>query len=327
MNAHKPQQLPDGLRIGHAQDSESVTGCTVFLFDSPLIAAADIRGSAPATCNFSALHPVHVYPRVHAVLFTGGSAFGLSAVAGVQNFLEQRKIGFDVGVTTIPIVPAAAIFDLNVGAPQIRPTAELAYSACVVASSDIPATGCVGVGTGASVGKFFGIKRAMKGGFGMASAVTAGGAQVWAFCAVNAYGDVWLPHSDEIIAGSRTEENELKFADTEECYARGWKKSGLGSRGETGENTTLVMLITTGALDVLDAKKVAEASTLGLADAVRPACTIYDGDLSIAASIGEVKEDLTALCVIARRVVAAAIVDGVKQATPMNGLPAWRSFL
>jgi L-aminopeptidase/D-esterase-like protein len=325
MIAKSAQQLPGGILVGHAQNTDALTGCSVFLFPQAVISAADIRGSAPATSNFSALYPVHVYPRVHGVLFTGGSVFGLNAVSGVQRFLEERKTGFDVGVTTIPIVPAAGIFDLNVGESATRPDADMAYSACLNASNAWPEAGSVGAGTGASVGKYFGVKKAMRGGFGVAGASTAGGAEVVAFCTVNAFGDVWEPHSNRILAGSRIGENETGFANVEQCIIEGVKKNRFDSQAQSVENTTLVMVATTAALDVLDAKKLAESAMLGLVDSVRPACTIYDGDLAIATSVGDVKEDITTLCVFARRVVAEAIVDGVKKATPACGLPAWRS--
>lgn len=348
-----PESLPSGLSIGQAQDFDGLTGCTALIFDKTVIAAADIRGSAPATSNFSALNPVHVFPRVDGIFLTGGSVFGLNAVGGMQRFFEENGRGFNVGVTTIPIVPAAGIFDLAVGSAKARPTTEMAYLACKSASSSLPEQGSVGAGTGASVGKFFGIKQAMRGGFGYASAHTRSGAAVWVFAVVNAFGDVFEPHSNRIIAGARCSSDSRDFADATSHIARGWKRTGYGAHAQTAlpaaisleaggktdesawskttrqpdpeppvQNTTLLALVATAALDVLDAKKLSEACILGLADAVRPACTIFDGDLAIACSIGTIKDDITGLCVIARETAGKAIISAVTHAADSALLPA-----
>jgi L-aminopeptidase/D-esterase-like protein len=342
-----PDRLPNGVTIGHAQDAQGLTGCTAIIFDKTVIAAADIRGSAPATSNFSALNPVHVFPRVDGIFLAGGSVFGLNAVGGMQRFLEEKGRGFNVGVTTIPIVPAAGIFDLAVGDPKSRPTAEMGYEACKNANGNLPEQGSVGAGTGASVGKFFGIKQAMRGGFGFSSGTTEAGSQMWVFAVVNAFGDIWQPHSGTIVAGARKSPDSNEFINAAEQIAKGWKRTGYGAAtqvqqiGKTSEagwtkqqgeseppvdNTTLLVAVTTAKIDVLDARKLAESCMLGLSDAVNPACTIFDGDLAIAASIGEVRDDITGLCVIARRVAGEAIISAVTHAQSLPTIPSHKEL-
>jgi L-aminopeptidase/D-esterase-like protein len=352
-----------GFRIGHYEDETALTGCTVLLFDETALAAADVRGSAPATANFSTLDPIVRSSRIDAILLTGGSSFGLSAVAGVQKYLEDRKKGFDVGVTHIPNVPCAAIFDLAVGDATVRPTASMATMACELAVSVCDRDGTVGAGTGASVGKLFGLKQAMRGGFGFSSATSAGGATLWAFAVVNAFGDVWNLGRSEIIAGCRTGEHEQTFADSGKLMREGVRRVGFGPAGKvvgpakevredqcresvlsgdqnadsinaikpdpglnktgTVDNTTLIVLVTDAALDAISAKKLAQSCIIGLTDVVYPACTIFDGDLAIAVSIGKIEEDLTHLSLLGQSLVSEAIVSGVKAARPAAGLPAY----
>lgn len=324
-----------GFKIGHYEDETALTGCTVILFDDAALAAADVRGSAPATANFSTLDPIVRSARIDAILLTGGSSFGLAAVAGVQKYLEREKKGFDVGVTHIPNIPCAAIFDLAVGSSSIRPTAEMAEMACQLALNVCDRDGTVGAGTGASVGKLFGLKQAMRGGFGFASGTSIGGASLWAFAVVNAFGDVWNAERSEIIAGCRTAPEKNDFADAGKLMRDGVRRVGFGPTGKvvqpelksnatgTVDNTTLVVLVTNASLDVISAKKLAQSSMTGITDVVYPACTIYDGDLTIAVSIGKIEEDLTHLCLLGQALVSEAIISGVKAARPAPGLPAY----
>ncbi|MDZ4835361.1 MAG: P1 family peptidase [Candidatus Melainabacteria bacterium] len=365
-----------GFRIGHYEDETALTGCTVLLFDEEALAAADVRGSAPATANFSTLDPIVRSARIDAIFLTGGSSFGLAAVAGVQKYLEKQKKGFDVGVTHIPNVPTAAIFDLAVGDSTVRPTAEMAEMACLLAVNTCDRDGTVGAGTGASVGKLLGIKQAMRGGFGFASGTTTGGATIWAFAVVNAFGDVWNQGRTEILAGCRTAPDKNDLADAGLMIREGAKRQGFGptkkileqessvtnsgsettgtastslepskevredqsretvlslensaqtEQNKTGtvDNTTLIVMVTDAALDVISAKKLAQSGITGLTDVVYPACTIFDGDLAIAVSIGKIEEDLTQLCLIGQALVSEAIVNGVKAARPAAGLPAY----
>lgn len=336
-----------GFRIGHYEDETALTGCTVLIFDKIALAAADVRGSAPATANFSTLDPLVRSARIDAILLTGGSSFGLSAVAGVQRYLENENKGLDVGFTHIPNVPCASIFDLAVGDTKARPTAEMAEMACKLALDVCDRDGSIGAGMGASVGKLFGIRQAMRGGFGFSSATTIGGAKLWAFAVVNAFGDVWNLGRSEIIAGARTAHDESTFADSGKLMREGARRVGFGSASKTVEppksaheeqgsdawrsenanraadNTTLVVVVTDAALDPISAKKMAQSCMTGLTDVVYPACTIFDGDLVIAVSIGDVQEDLTHLCLLGQDLVSEAIIGGVKAARPAPGLPAY----
>jgi L-aminopeptidase/D-esterase-like protein len=343
----------NGFRIGHFDNETALTGCTVLLFDKPALAAADVRGSAPATANFSTLDPLTRSARIDAILLTGGSSFGLSAVSGVQRYLENEGKGFDVGVTHVPNVPCAAIFDIAIGDKTVRPDAEMAEMACKLAVNVCDRDGSIGAGMGASVGKLFGLKQAMRGGFGFASDTTIGGAQVWAFAVVNAFGDVWNLGRSEIIAGARTAAEESTFADSGKLMREGVRRTGFGGSGKAIEppdsvreeqdaaavklihdgqtadqtdgtsNTTLVVVVTDAALTPVLAKKMAQGCMTGLTDVVYPACTVFDGDLVIAVSIGDIQEDLTHLCLVGQSLVSEAIVGGVKAARPAPGLPAY----
>jgi len=343
-----------GFRIGHYDDERALTGCTVILFDKVALAAAEVRGSAPATANFSTLDPLVRSSRIDAIFLSGGSSFGLAAVSGVQRFLEDQKKGIDVGVTHIPNVPSAAIFDLAVGDPFARPTADMAEMACKLAVPACDRDGSIGAGMGASVGKLYGVKQAMRGGFGFASGTSIGGATLWAFAVVNAFGDIWNLGRTEIIAGARTAPGESTFCDGGKLMREGVRRVGFGGSARviepdksakeevgsgstkakdsscgTGEessgvdNTTLVVLVTDAALDLIAAKKLAQSCMTGLTDVVYPACTIFDGDLAIAVSIGDVQEDLTHLCLLGQSLVSEAIISGVKAARPAPGLPAY----
>lgn len=356
-----------GFRIGHYDDETALTGCTVLLFDETALAAADVRGSAPATANFSTLDPLTRSARIDGILLTGGSSFGLAAVAGVQKFLESQNKGFDVGVTHVPNVPCAAIFDLAIGDCKARPTEEMAEMACRLAVDVCDRDGSIGAGMGASVGKLFGTKQAMRGGFGFSSDTTVSGARVWAFAVVNAFGDVWNEGRTEIIAGARIAPDDNTLADSGNLMREGTRKvkfgkdasfphppkssheeqgsedvstdtryktssnsqanSDIGSSKLDGEpdrsNTTLIVIVTDAKLDVISAKKLAQSGITGLTDVVYPACTVFDGDLAIAVSIGDIQEDLTHLCLVAQSLVSDAIIGGVKAARPAPGLPAY----
>ena len=192
-----------GFKVGHAQDLDALTGCTVILCPPKTVGGVDQRGGAPGTRETDLLHPLHLVNQVTAVLLTGGSAFGLDAAAGVMRYCEENKMGFDASYATVPIVPAAVLFDLGIGDPKVRPDAEMGYQACLNASGNPPAEGNVGAGTGATVGKVLSPKMSTKSGIGTASVDLGGGGKVAAIVAVNAFGDVIDPESGEIIAGVR----------------------------------------------------------------------------------------------------------------------------
>jgi L-aminopeptidase/D-esterase-like protein len=267
-----------------------------------------------------ALRPLHLVGRIDAVFFSGGSAFGLDAAAGVMSYLEERGIGFPTRETRVPIVPAAIIYDLAIGSSKIRPTPEMARRACEAAEGGqeiSPSEGSVGAGTGASVGKLFGPKRAMKGGIGTWSVRTPGGVTVGALAVVNPFGDVISVETGKILAGARTAEDALEVADTVEMMRRGVSRSRFDA-----ENTTLCCVATDAELDRAGAEKLAQMAAGGLVRTIRPAFSTLDGDLVIAASTGELKEDLNVLGVFAEEALAVAINRAVTGTSAMGGLPA-----
>ncbi|MCS7248025.1 MAG: P1 family peptidase [Anaerolineales bacterium] len=319
-----------GIRVGHAQDEEALTGCTVILCEQGAVGGVDQRGGAPGTRETDALHLAHLVEVVHAVVLAGGSAFGLDAASGVVRYLEERGVGFDTGVTKVPIVPAAILFDLNLGNPKIRPDAEMGYQACLNASTDPPAEGNVGAGMGATVGKILGIGQAMKGGIGCAGLHIGGGVLVTAIAAVNAFGDIVDPYSGEIIAGARSlQKGPIKigskdyFADTLEVMKSlvGRTALAFASRG----HTVIGCVATNARLSKEQVTKVAQMAQDGVARAVRPAHTMLDGDTIFALATGEKKADVNIVGAFAAEVFAQAIVRGVRQATPIAGLPACSS--
>src|SRR6202049_2367863 len=193
-----------GVKVGHFTESTRPTGCTVLLFEKGATAGVDVRGSAPGTRETDLLNPINTVQQVQAILLSGGSAYGLDAASGVVRYLEEHGLGFRVGEVVVPIVPAAVLYDLGVGDTKIRPTAESGANACQAASGGKIAEGNVGAGAGATVGKMFGMKAAMKGGIGTASVrVGDTGIVVGAIVAVNAVGDVVNPRTGKIIAGAR----------------------------------------------------------------------------------------------------------------------------
>jgi len=192
-----------GFKVGHAQDMDALTGCTVILCPPNTVGGVDQRGGAPGTRETDLLHPMHLVNQVTAILLTGGSAFGLDAAAGVMRYCEENKMGFDASYATVPIVPAAVLFDLGIGDPNVRPDAEMGYQACLNASEDPSAEGNVGAGTGATVGKVLSPKMSTKSGIGTAVVDLGGGGKVAAIVAVNAFGDVVDPENGGIIAGAR----------------------------------------------------------------------------------------------------------------------------
>jgi L-aminopeptidase/D-esterase-like protein len=262
-------------------------------------------------------------------------------VGGVQRFLEDQGQGFDVGVTFVPRVPCAGIFDLAIGDYTSRPTAQMALDACLAAKNEMPEQGSVGVGMGATIGKFFGVKQGMRGGFGASREVSANGAEVLAFAAVNAYGDIWWPGRAEMLAGTRAAPDDFTLVNSGDLMIRGWHRAGYGAdvkivspasdqpsdvrkSSQPGpENTTLIVLITTARLDFQSARKVAEACHNGLSDVIYPAHTIYDGDLSMACSIGAIEENIVTLCLLAQRATSTAILNGVQAASSYPGVPSW----
>ncbi|MCW5877045.1 MAG: P1 family peptidase [Anaerolineales bacterium] len=318
--------LIDGLRVGHAQDNEAVTGCTVVLCEKGAVAGVDQRGGAPGTRETDALRPMHLVDKAHAVMLSGGSAFGLDAAGGAVRYLEEKKIGFNVGVAKVPIVPAAILFDLGIGSATRRPDAEMGYQACLNASRDPVAEGSLGAGTGATVGKILGAGQAMKGGIGSAAMDIGGGVQVAALIAVNPFGDVIDPDTGEIVAGARSlRKGPLKigqgrFADTMEIMKGQVGRSvfGAAQRG----NTVIGVVATNARFDKTEANKMAAMAMNGLARSIRPANTMLDGDTLFALATGRRKADVNIVGAFAAEVVAQAVVRAVRAAHSLGGVPA-----
>jgi len=319
-----------GLRVGHAHDAEALTGCTVVLCEQGAVAGVDQRGGAPGTRETDALRPMHLVERVHGVLLTGGSAFGLDAATGVMRYLEDRGVGYDTGVARVPIVPAAVIFDLAVGRADVRPDAAMGYAACQAASDGPVAEGNVGAGMGATVGKILGLGRAMKSGLGTASVDAGGGVVVAALVVVNPLGDVVDPESGAILAGARNPDKgplrfgEGPFADTLRVLRSLAGRTALrfAARG----NTVVGVMATNARLTKSEANKVAQMAQDGVARTVRPAHTMFDGDTLFCLATGQKKADVNIVGAFAAEAVAQAILRAVMLAEGVDGLPSFRDL-
>jgi L-aminopeptidase/D-esterase-like protein len=301
-----------GIRVGHATDREAMTGCTVVL--SPpegAVGGVDQRGGAPGTRETDLLRPMHLVQRVHAVLLAGGSAFGLDAAAGVMRWLEERGIGFDTGVAKVPIVPAAIVFDLDVGLPDVRPDAAMGYAACEAGSDGPVREGNVGAGTGCTVGKILGPGRATKAGVGTASVNLGRGLVVGALVAVNAFGDVVDPQTGQILAGTRALTGD-GFADTMTTMKGLVGKTIL--RFASRSHTVIGAVATNARLSKEEANKVAQMAHDGLARTIRPAHTMFDGDTLFALATGQRRADVNLVGAYAAETVAQAIVRAVRAA-------------
>jgi len=308
-----------GLKIGHAQDERALTGCTVLLCEAGMVAACDVRGGATGERELETLRPGHLVERIHALVLAGGSAFGLDAATGVMRWCEERGIGFDTGVARVPIVPAVILFDLRMA--KRRPDAAMGYAAAQAAAEaapDAPVTeGNVGAGSGATVGKLFGIARATKAGVGCWTEELSSGVRVAALAAVNAFGDIRDPDTGRIIAGARVAEGSRGFADTAMALRQGKVRKGFGD-----PNTVLVAVATNAALSRVEAGRMAVMASAGLARVVSPAHSTFDGDVVFALSIGEARADVNALGAAAAEAEARAIVRGVTQARSAGGVLA-----
>jgi L-aminopeptidase/D-esterase-like protein len=312
----------EGIRVGHASNREAMTGCTVILCEEGAVGGVEIRGSATGTRQIDSLYPVHVVQEVHAILLTGGSSFGLDAAGGVVRYLEERGKGFDVGVTHVPVVPTAVIFDLPLGDYRVRPDADMAYQACLHASSEAVEEGSVGVGTGATVGKLFDLERACKGGVGTAS-LEAGGVIVGVIAAVNALGDVVDERTGEVLVGLRDEEGS-RFAKTAELLRQGIWKKGFGT--SFLGNTTIGVIATNVTLNREDTIKVAQMAHNGLARVISPINTTFDGDIIFALSLGQREGEVNNVGALAEAAIVEAVKRAVMKADGFGMIPAYRDL-
>lgn len=311
----------EGIRVGHASDFDAVTGCTVILCGREgAVAGVDVGGAAVGEREFETLRPGHLVERVHAIVLAGGSAFGLDAAGGVMRWLEEQGIGFDTGVARVPIVPAAIIFDLGIGNAHRRPDAAMGYEAAKRATDGAVEEGSVGAGTGATVGKLFGVKRATKGGLGTATVTLGGGVQVAALVVVNPFGDVRDPATGKILAGARASESSAEFVDTVAQMKRGVGRKDFASPALT--STTLAVVATDARFDKLGVTKLAALAQNGLARTIAPVHTMFDGDVVFALSLGEKTADVNAVGTAVAEAVSAAILRAVEQARSLGGVPA-----
>ena len=290
-----------GVSAGHYTDSKNETGCTVVLIDGEGgVCGVDVRGSAPGTRETDLLRPCNTVQNAHAIVLSGGSAFGLAAADGVMRWLEERGRGFDTGFARVPIVPAAVLYDLGVGSVSVRPDADAGYAACVSAASSPLLQGSVGAGTGATVGKAGGTAYAAKGGFGTA-AIWLGDVVVAACFAVNALGDIVDPQSGRIVAG-------MKGSSVYDALTTN------SAQDFSGQNTTIGIIGTNAALTKEQANKLAAMGQDGIAMCVRPAHTMFDGDTVFAFGTGETECDINAILAAGTEAAARAIVNAVKAA-------------
>ena len=307
-----------GIKVGHFTDSRRPTGCTVVLTEEGATAGVDVRGAAPGTRDTELLNPINTVQAVHAIMLAGGSAFGLEAATGAMRWLEEHGIGFDMRVARVPIVPAAILFDLNVGDAKIRPDAEAGYKACKAAGVTPPAEGNVGTGAGATVGKLFGMARAMKSGIGT-SCIKLSGIKVGAIVAVNAIGDVFDPANGKPIAGARTKDGKA-LVNSMASILRG---EALPPTLE-GAATTVGVVATDVALTKTQASKVAQMAHDGLARTINPVHTAFDGDTLFALATGKSSKtaNLTLVGALAAEAVAQAVLRAVRSARSIAGLPS-----
>ena len=290
----------EGITVGHATDATARTGCTVILCPAGAIAGVDVRGAAPGTRETEALRPGRLVSKAHAVLLTGGSAFGLDAASGVVQYLEEQNVGFPAGPVRVPVVPAAVIFDLAVGDAKVRPDREMGYQACLNATDEPVAIGAIGAGTGATVGKAPGVTPS-PGGVGSACKYLDSGLIVAAIAVVNALGNVVDPETGEIVSGGR--ENG-EFIDITERL--------LDANLVSGTNTTIGVVATNAALSSAEAARVAEMAHDGMARAIRPSHTMFDGDTLFTLATGaHTGSSVNTIGILAAEVVAEAIVNAV----------------
>lgn len=315
-----------GIKIGHAHDEQALTGCTVILCEGGATCGIDKRGGGTTTRQADAFEPWHVVQQVHGILLTGGSAFGLGALGGVLDYFEDREVGFEMRVAKVPIVAAAGLFDLGIGASDRRPDPEMAYQACLAASTALPEEGNVGAGMGATVGKILGLDFAMKSGIGFASLVIEEtGLIVEAIAAVNAGGDIIEPTTGKIVAGVRSpnwnpsEIHSSYFANALEVL----KTFQLPDNSLADEGNTIIGAVLTNAkLNKIQATKIAQMAHDGLARVARPAHTMYDGDTIFSLCVGAIDADVSVVGTMAAEVFSAAMLRGVRAAQARGNFPA-----
>ena len=307
-----------GLKVGQVQDEDGLTGCTVVICEEGAVCGVDVRGSAPGTRETDLLDPINMIQKVHAVVLSGGSAFGLESTCGVSQYLEERNIGFDAGVAKVPIVVGAVLFDLAAGDPKCRPDKKMGYKACEMASDTVLKQGNYGAGCGATVGKIKGPEYAMKGGIGSYSIKLDNGLVVSALIAVNAFGDVY--EDGNVIAGV-LDNTKTKVLNSYELMKQGVNKGGFSI-----DNTTIGIVATNAKLDKAGCKKISQMAHDGYAKAIFPIHTPHDGDTIFTMATGEIETDITLLGSIAAEVVEKSIVNAIKNASDVKNILSYKNI-
>ena len=304
-----------GILVGHVSDFDALTGCTAILCEQGAVGGVDIRGSASGTSETPTLSPLHVDPVAHGICLAGGSAFGLEAGCGVRRYLEKRGAGVVTPGGRVPIVPSAIIYDLGLGKSHVRPGLAMGEAAAAAATGGTVAEGCIGAGTGATVGKALGMSHAMKSGLGSYTVTLPGGVLVAGLVVVNALGDIRDPSTGKIVAGARRSASSREFANAEEVIKQRPPAPLVHA------NTTLAVVATNARLDKVEATKLAQFASLGVARAIYPVNTMLDGDTTFALSLGDRRADINTLGIAAAEAVVQSILRAVRLAKSLGGLP------
>ncbi|WGX76176.1 P1 family peptidase [Paraclostridium bifermentans] len=307
-----------GIKVGQVEDKEGLTGCTVIICEDGGVCGVDVRGSAPGTRETDLLDPINMVQKVHAIVLSGGSAFGLESTCGVSRYLEEKGIGFDVGVAKVPIVTGAVLFDLGVGDPKCRPNIEMGYKACQIANNIELKQGNYGAGCGATVGKIRGSEFCTKGGIGSYSIKLDNGLVVSAIIAVNAFGDVY--ENGQVIAGVLNDD-KTNFLNTYDLMKKGVNKGGFNI-----DNTTIGAVVTNAKLSKAECKKISQMAHNGFAKSIFPIHTPHDGDTIFTLATGEVETDITLLGSIASEVVEKSVISAIKNASKTNNILSYNEI-
>ncbi len=309
-----------GIRVGHCHNKDAATGCTVILCEEGASGGVAVRGGSPGTRETDLLNPMEMIQKIHAVVLSGGSAFGLDSSSGVMKYLEKKGVGFDVGVAKVPIVCSAVLFDLAIGDSSIRPNSEMGFNACVDSENTyIDLQGNVGAGMGATIGKVLGPDYAMKGGLGCC-AYEIGGLQVGAIVAVNAFGDVINPKTGEILAGAI--DNNDNFLNSEITLINMHDQKVHGFKG----NTTIGCIVTNGILNKAEANKISSMAHNGFARTIRPAHTMFDGDTIFTMATNKVQCDVNIVGVLATNAMEQAVINAITNAKSLYDIKSYNDL-
>ena len=310
----------EGIKVGHASSQDGLTGCTVIICEDGATGGVDVRGSAPGTRETDIFKAEKMIDKIHGLVLAGGSAFGLDASSGVMKYLEEEGIGFDVGVTKVPIVASAVIFDLAIGDHRVRPDFNMGYEAAKKASVSEFRQGCIGCGMGATVGKILGPKNAMKSGLGSAT-VQLGDLKVSAMVAVNSFGDIYDYKTGKQIAGVYNYDKK-EMLNTIDIL-----KAGHGSKDLSMKNTTIGLVATNAILSKAEGNKISEMSHNGYARSINPIHTMYDGDTIFTMATNKVSADISLVGTLAAEVMSMAITNAIVNSKSYDGLISYKNLI